>query len=215
MPDMFAAYQDLIILKTIQMLKSRKPIVLITFLSTVLFALEGCVITSTDTIPDTVAFSVSIDKMTAYLSCEGDGTSGTGDIYTRMSLWSTMEQGGQSLLIAELPDVIIGLERNESTTNTGIELSADVDFFDGVRLEAIIVTREVDPNSTQVQELFTLTMKYDSELECWVGETFTEYAGVCVPGSNGGISYIKTTESKMQDHNCDISYIWTAEVRAK
>ena len=177
----------------------------------------GCIVTTDDdiTMPDMMRFEVKVDKIEAIRSCEGDGTEGKGDIYTRITLHKNDEPGGSSWgTLASIDEVVVELSKGQSTENPGIEVAEEIMPFDGMRVEYIIYTREVDPSGTQVQEIHGEFMVYDATMGCWVEESNLGVVGSqCLPGSQAGTSkFLKTNQTRLVDHNCDVIITWTVSL---
>lgn len=180
---------------------------------------HGCVIDTDDDdnsieIPAMMNFSAKVDKIEAIESCEGDGTTGKGDIYTRITLHKNDEPGGSSWgTLAEVGEIVVELSRGQSIENPGIEVSKEIEPFDKMRVEYILKAREVDPSGTQVQEIDASFMAYSETLGCWVEETFSGHGDECLPGSLAGTSHFsKTMQTRLTDHNCDVIITWTVSL---
>ena len=159
--------------------------------------------------PLMVDFTVKVNSLQALKSCEGDGNSGEADIFTKITLHKNEEPGGSSwAVLAEQDWKEVELAKSEIAINPGIEVSEAIEVFDGMRVEAIITMKEVDPNSTQIQKQYYVLLNFDEAQNCWVPEG----GGDCVDGSDSG-SYYKQTESRMSQGNCDIILNWEASLQ--
>lgn len=178
----------------------------------------GCIVDTSDdddiSPPQKMLYTVKVDKIDAIKSCEGDGISGKADIYTRMTLHKNDVPGGSSwAVLAEATEVVLELFKGQSVVNPGIETSVEISPFDGMRVEHILYTREVDPNGTQVREQDGYFMVYDETLGCFVEESSRGQTDVCILGSvSGSHRFIRTYDTRLFDHNCDVVVTWTASI---
>ena len=181
-----------------------------------LISMTSCIIDKKDDgIPDMPAkatFGVKIDKMSALKSCEGEGTSGTADLYTKITMYKRESLVSELELLAETENILVGLKRYETVENPGIELNTEVEVKDGLIIASIITTYEQDPNGKrQISRSFSQTFIYEEDLGCWI-----EDSNACAFGTTPGTSNLnRAEESKMIDRTCDVTYFWSTFIQTQ
>lgn len=176
----------------------------------------GCTVTSDDDdmepesmIPE-LTVKAKVDKVYSRLSCEGDGTSGKGDLYTKIIIRANSNPGLAPQPLIETEEVEIEVAQYETVTDTNVSAETSITPFNGMRLEIIVLTREGDPGgTTQISRSFIERLVYDENNGCWFELTGTD----CAAGAIAGTSTMnKAKEDSMTGGNCDMEFDWSFEI---
>ena len=162
--------------------------------------------------PKMATLKISIDKITAIKSCEGDGTSGKADIYTNITIVKRESVVGQAEILKESETVLVQLGRFESNSNPGISETVDIEIKDGFVIALNVVTYELDPGGVKdVSKTFGLGFIYEEDLECWL-----ENEEECAAGTSPGSSQLtRAGEFKMAQGTCEVDYEYTFSITPK
>ena len=174
-------------------------------------SLSGCIIKDTPEPdgPKMASLSISIDKITALKSCEGDGTSGEADIYTNITIVKRESVVSQAEILKESETVLVQLGRFESSSSPGISETVDIELKDGLIIAANIVTYELDPGgSKDATKTFSFAFIYEEDLGCWL-----EDKEECAKGTSPGSSQLtRAGEFKMSEGTCDVEYEYSVSI---
>ena len=173
----------------------------------------GCTISDIDNdepIPN-VLVNLNVDAIYALKSCEGDGTSGKADIYTKLHIKASNAPNEATQTLIETTEKVYEISRFDKVDSPEISASVVITPFDGMRLEIIMASREVDPNGTHVNDTFFDILIYNADDRCWMEWNEDD----CAEGSKKGkSSMFRAKESKMEDNNnvCEIDFEWSYEI---
>ena len=174
-------------------------------------SLPGCIIKDTPEPdgPKMASLSISVDKITALKSCEGDGTSGEADIYTNITIVKRESVVSQAEILKESETVLVQLGRFETNSNPEISETVDIALKDGLIIAANIVTYELDPGgSKDATKTFSFAFIYEEDLGCWL-EDKEECALGTAPGSS---QLTRAGEFKMAEGSCDVDYEYSISI---
>ena len=187
------------------------------FILATIVTFASCIVTD-DVTPDLYTFNVDVESMKAIRTCEGDGSDGEADLYTRITLYhSNANTNVSSAILAEQDYTLVQLDRWEEETQTGLAVTADVELVDGLIIEAILITYENDPSGSDAQETYGISVLYNEEMECWTPVPFGGDTSKCISGSAAGSSTFSKSYSThlVEGTRCDIEINWVAELVRK
>lgn len=186
------------------------------FILCFIFFAVGCVVITPDEEEETkYLMTAKVDKIHAITSCEGNGTTGKADIYTKITLHKNDTPNGSSWGIqADSGEIVKELSKGEIAYDPGIFASDTLNLFHHMRVEANISVREVDPGGTQVRTLSGTFMRYDENIMCWVEESnIGIISETCLSESQSGTSeFSKTFDTRIKDNTCDAIVTWTVTI---
>lgn len=165
-----------------------------------------------DPIPNEIpelTINASVDRFHMITTCEGNGTIGEGDLYSRVYILANSNVGTEPTVIAETAEIIHSLGFNAILTDTGISATATLTPFNGMKLQVDFFIKEVDPNSIQISRKYSQTIIYDESNACWLPITGFD----CVDGSDIGQSTLSSKfEERMTDQTCDVLIDWSINI---
>lgn len=161
-----------------------------------------------ESIPE-LTITISVDNFHMIKTCEGNGTDGKGDLYSTVYINVNANVGADLTEVAKSTEVVHSLGFDEKLNETGIQATATVTPFNGMKLECIFTVKEVDPGSTQISKVYNLDLIYDEAKACW----FPLVGASCAEGSESGKSTFNLSyEERMKDDTCDVLIGWTVDI---
>ena len=161
-----------------------------------------------DPIPE-LTITISVDDFHMIKSCEGDGTIGEGDLYSTVYINANAIIGADLTEIAKSEEIVHSLGFDEKLNETGIQATATVTPFNGMKLGCVFFIKEVDPGGIQITQTYQEELIYDEAKACW----FSLVGTSCAEGSeNGQSTFNLSYEERMTDNTCDVLIGWSIDI---
>ena len=148
-----------------------------------------------------------VSKLSVGKTCEGDGSSGVAEIYSRFIFYTKVEWDAPLVPLDSSQWVLHELGRGESVNNPNISLMSQMDVADANRLVAYLEFYEYDGNGKKdFEKGLYFQLGYQEGQQCWTDKVW----GDCHPDSpRGSVGFSVPMEGSHRDgERCSVSYKW-------